>query len=110
MPDKQRKGLKILVIGEACSGKSTVAHLISEMLEEYGITSDLVDDTDGMPVTLEHRRSQTGRNLRESRIYDALRDRKITIEQLQVSRKPMVWYESKDGTMEPYPLEGHDGI
>jgi len=101
MADKQHKGLKILVIGEACSRKSTVAHLISEMLEEYGITSNLVDDTDGMPVTLAHRRSHTGRNLRESRIYDALRDRKITIEQLQVSRKPMVWFSD----MEPYPLD-----
>jgi ABC-type antimicrobial peptide transport system ATPase subunit len=86
MADKQRKGLKILVIGEVCSGKSTVAHLISEMLEEYGITPELVDDTDGRPATLAHWKIHSPSS---SRIYDALRDRKITIEQLQVSREPI---------------------
>ena len=91
MEDKQRKGLKILVIGETCSGKSTVAHLISEMLEEHSIHTEMVDDIDGVPMTLQSstiRPATWDEPSRSDKIYLALKDRKITIEQLQVCREP----------------------
>ena len=89
MEDKQHKGLKILVIGEAGSGKSTVAHLISEMLEEHLIHAEMVDDIDGVPQTLRDRadlHSTWGEPSRSDKIYLALKDTEITIEQQQVRR------------------------
>ena len=91
MEDKQYKGLKILVVGPPRSGKSTVAHLISEMLEEYGLTTEMVDDIDGVPMTLRARgdlHSTWGEPSRSDIIYDALKNKKMTIEQYQVSRGP----------------------
>ena len=89
MEDKQHKALKILVIGEWMSGKSTVAHLISEMLAEHLIHAEMVDDIDGVPMTLRDRgdlHSTWDEPSRSDRIHEALKDTKITIEQRQAKR------------------------
>ena len=89
MEDKQHKGLKILVVGPPRSGKSTVAHLISEMLEEHLIHAEMIDDIDGVPMTLRDRgdfHSTWDEPSRSDRIHEALKDTKITIEQRQAKR------------------------
>ena len=89
MEDKQHKVLKILVVGKPATGKSTVAHLISEMLAEHLIEAEMVDDIDGVPMTLRDRgdlHSTWDEPSRSDRIHEALKNTKITIEQQQVKR------------------------
>ena len=77
-----KKKLTITISGSWSSGKSTMAHIIEKMLAEYGIT-DMHDGHETQPPCT------ISEPLDKKRIFAALKDKKIVIETVQTSRRPL---------------------